>query len=256
MVDVSAIVLSEAILLNDSNNNKQLFINLEPQVCGIPAGEKLLLRLRKIKEMATRLFLQSTVKGSFIATIIGLMWFLYGVFLISEPYKYIVLIFGLVITFFLLRNLIKVRTLGSKMLNPTRLQTNSYKKKVVLTVLNTIAEIILLNIIYYYLIKIGQEKLIIPSISIIVGLHFIPMAIFLRNKQFYISSIPMIISGIIFIILLNKLKENTINIFQSILNALALWLTVVATLKNISKTNFHYNSEEINATLKQNINDA
>lgn len=108
----------------------------------------------------------------------------------------------------------------------------------IFSILNTIAEIILLNLIYYYLIKIGQEKLIIPAITIMVGLHFIPMAIFLRIKQFYISGILMIISGIIFIILSNKLKENTINIFQSILNALALWLTVVATLKNISKTDF------------------
>lgn len=192
-----------------------------------------------IKEMRTRLFLQSTANGLFVGTIIGLMWFFYGVFLISEPYKYILLIFGLVITFFLLRNLRKVRKKGNEMPNPTRLQTNSYKKKVILSILNAIAEIILLNLIYYYLIKIGKENLIIPAISIIVGLHFIPMAIFLRIKQFYISSILMIISGIIFIILSNKLKENTINIFQSIINALALWLTVVATLKNISKTDFH-----------------
>lgn len=189
--------------------------------------------------MGTRQFLKSTATGSFIGIIIGLVWFIYGVFLIYEPYKYILLILGLVITFFLLRNVIKVRKKGNEMLNPTRPQNNSYKKKVLLSIFNTIAEIILLNLICYYLIKIGQEKLIIPAISIIVGLHFIPMAIFLRTKQFYISSILTIISGLLFIILSNKLKENTINIFQSILNALALWLTVAASLKTISKTDFH-----------------
>ncbi|MEO7834831.1 MAG: hypothetical protein ABIR50_05890 [Ginsengibacter sp.] len=192
-----------------------------------------------IKEMGTRQFLKSTATGSFIGIVIGLLWFIYGVSLISEPYKYILLILSLVITFFLLRNVIKVTKKGNEMLTPTRPQTNSYKKKIILSILNAIAEIILLNIVFYYLIKIGQEKLIIPAISIIVGLHFIPMAVFLRIKQFYISSSIMIISGIIFIILSNKLKENTINIFQSILNALALWLTIIASLKNISKSNFH-----------------
>ncbi len=186
--------------------------------------------------MGTRLFLQSTTKGSFIGTIIGLIWFSYGVFLIPGPYKYILLIFGLLFTFFLLR---KVGKKENEMLNVTRLQTNPYKKKTIFFVLNTITEIIFLNIIYYYLIKTGQKKLLIPAISIIVGLHFIPMAIFLRIKQFYISSTIMIISGIIFISLSNNLKENAINILQSILNALALWLTVAASLKNISKTNFH-----------------
>lgn len=79
--------------------------------------------------MGTRQFLKSTATGLFIGTIIGLVWFFYGVFLISEPYKYILLIFGLVITFFLLKNLKKVRKKGNKMLNPTRPQTNSYKKR-------------------------------------------------------------------------------------------------------------------------------
>ena len=56
-----------------------------------------------IKEMDTRLFLQSTTKGSFIGTVIGLIWFSYGVFLIPGYYKYILLVFGLLLTFFLLR---------------------------------------------------------------------------------------------------------------------------------------------------------
>lgn len=189
--------------------------------------------------MSTKLFLKGRANGSIIGTIIGLIWFSYGASLISEPYKLLLIIIGLVITVFLLRNLIKVRRRGNAMPNATRVETKPYKNKIFLSILNAIGEIILLNVVYYYLIKIGQENLIIPAISIVVGLHFIPMAIFLRIKQFYIPSIFMIISGIVFIVLSNKLKENTINIFQSILNAFALWLTVVATLRNISKTNFY-----------------
>lgn len=192
-----------------------------------------------IKEIGIKLFLQSRTKGLLIGTIIGLMWFFYGDFLISEPYKYILLIFGLLISVFLLRKSIKVRKKGNGMPNPSGGQANSYKKKRMLFVLNTIVEIILLNIIYFYLIKTGQEKIIIPVISIIVGLHFLPMAIFLRIKQYYISVILMVISGILFIILSNKLSENAINIFQSILNGLILWLTVAVSLKNISKTDFN-----------------
>jgi hypothetical protein len=185
--------------------------------------------------MGTRLLSQSTTKGSFIGAIIGLLWISYAVSLIPGPYKYILLILGLLVTFFLLRKFEKKR---NEMLDVTRLQTDPNKKKTVLFILNTLAEIIFLNIVYYYLIKIGQKRLLIPAISIIVGLHFIPMAIFLKIRQFYISSSIMIISGIIFIMVSNKLEENAVNILQSILNALALWLTVAASLKDISKANF------------------
>jgi uncharacterized membrane protein YccC len=52
--------------------------------------------------MGTRLLSQSTTKGSFIGAIIGLLWISYAVSLIPGPYKYILLILGLLVTFFLL----------------------------------------------------------------------------------------------------------------------------------------------------------
>lgn len=176
-------------------------------------------------------FLRSRSAGLMVGTVIGFLWIAYGASLTKAPLDFILFIVGLGITILLFS---KIRTIRKMSFIPSNTilqdQSNNRNKRIYF-IINLLIEIALLNLVYYYLTKYHRTDIILFSIAIVVGFHFIPMALFLKIKQYYICATIMILSGFLFIIINNADANLKLQIIQAIISAFALWITVTLSIR-------------------------
>lgn len=196
-----------------------------------------------IKEIGLKQFLKSRSTGLLIGTIIGLLWMLYAASLINPPLNIVIGTLSLAITVSLILKIRVIRRKQKILDKPSPEEKVINKKKRRYFILNFIIEIALLNICYYYLTKYDLTSILLFSISIIVGLHFIPMAVFLKVKQYFICSFIMVFSGIVFILIAGNEKNIDLQIAQIIICGIALWLTVGLSIKDIFVNDFYLNQK-------------
>lgn len=194
---------------------------------------------KSINEIGLKQFLKSRATGMFIGTIIGLFWMLYAATLATLPLNIIITALSLIAAVYLIFKIKIVRKNQKVFDEPNFEEKNRNRKRKIYFLVNFIIEIILLNICFYYLTKYNLNAILIFSIAIIVGLHFIPMAIFLKTKQFYICSAIMIVSGVFFISISNSLENLNFQILQSLVCGIALWLTVGLSIRDTFVNEFY-----------------
>ncbi|SDD94318.1 hypothetical protein [Niabella drilacis] len=188
-----------------------------------------------IEELGIKLFLRKRTSGLFIGTVIGLMWLLYSSSLINSPFRFVLIITGVVISLVAILKISKIRRKNLNFSEPTKDQRSNNKKKSTIFLVNFIVEILLLNFVFYIVNKYHHPEMSIFTIAIVVGVHFIPMAIFLKIKQYYICSIIMILTGILFLLLNTSSNNYYLQILQAIVCAIALWLTVFLSIIQIQQ---------------------
>lgn len=191
-----------------------------------------------IEKIGIKLFLKNRSRGLMIGTIIGFLWLFYGASFLSSPSNIIILILGIIISIPLIYMSVLTRKKSKSCQNPTKIQRDNNRKRRLYFFANVIIEIILLNLVYFYCTKNHFDKSIIFALTIVVGLHFIPMAFFMKIKQYFICSAIMILTGILFLMINNATNNATLILAQSFLNAFALWLTVALSIKEVYKNNF------------------
>lgn len=133
--------------------------------------------------------------------------------------------------------MVKVKRESNTYQNPTDLEKYHNGKRKLYFFINFIIEIVLLNLVYFYCVKNRLEKLGMFFLTIVVRIHFIPMAFFMKIKQYFVCSFLMIAIGILFIVINNAMNNSILVLLQSFLNAIALWLTVALSIKEVNKNN-------------------
>jgi membrane protein implicated in regulation of membrane protease activity len=73
------------------------------------------------------------------------------------------------------------------------------------------------------LILNGQRALVLPAIAIIVGLHFLPLALLLKVRIYYATALLIIVAGVAGLVLDAPLR----NLVTGLTTAGLLWLTCV-----------------------------
>lgn len=89
---------------------------------------------------------------------------------------------------------------------------------------NLAAEIILLNIVFYLIGITGYRAYLIPAISIVVGLHFWPMAVFFRVPSYWLVGALMLIgAGVAVYFIANAPGAPAFAYGEALANAAILW---------------------------------
>ena len=106
-------------------------------------------------------------------------------------------------------------------------QRAASRRSWLLFALNLVGEIVLFNLAFWLLGRSGLVYMI-PVISIIVGLHFVPMARFFRDPAFYWTAGLMIAAAAVTIVALQRGPERLPVGLEAVANALILWGTAAA----------------------------
>lgn len=110
---------------------------------------------------------------------------------------------------------------------PVAPESRANRKVRLLFWLNFIIEIILLNIVFQLLTNGSLEDYLIPAISIIVGIHFVPMAFFMKVRPYFFCAAALVVCAVITMVLL-QLKVASVDFLaaiEAIANAIILWAT-------------------------------
>ncbi len=91
--------------------------------------------------------------------------------------------------------------------------------------LNFVGEIVLLNLAVWLLGRLGGLSYLVPVISIVVGLHFLPMARFFNNPAFTWTAGLMIAVALVVIVTLHTAPNPGAAGLEAAANALILWGT-------------------------------
>jgi len=82
---------------------------------------------------------------------------------------------------------------------------------------------ILIAVVANLLTHNGQRELVLPAVAIIVGLHFLPLAVLLKVRIYYVTALLITLAGVAGLILDAPLR----NLVTGLLTAGLLWLTCV-----------------------------
>ena len=100
-----------------------------------------------------------------------------------------------------------------------------------LFLLNTVGEIVALNIVVYALARFGWMAYLIPGIAVVVGLHFLPMARFFVYPLFYWTGGIMIAAALAAAAVIHAgTLPSTAGGIDAVANALILWGTAAVGL--------------------------
>ncbi|QXQ07859.1 hypothetical protein KX816_07665 [Sphingosinicellaceae bacterium] len=91
--------------------------------------------------------------------------------------------------------------------------------------LNFVGEIVVLNLAVWLLGRLGGLGYLVPIISIVVGLHFLPMARFFNNPAFTWTAALMIAVALVVIMALHAAPDSRAVGLEAAANALILWGT-------------------------------
>ncbi|QYE33473.1 MULTISPECIES: hypothetical protein [Sphingosinicellaceae] len=94
--------------------------------------------------------------------------------------------------------------------------------------LNLVAEIILLNVAVSLLASPDRRAFWIPAISVVVGLHFWPMAVFFRVRSYWFVGGAMIaIAAVVSFVVINHPDSTSAAVHgEGLGNALVLWIAL------------------------------
>ncbi|ANH83216.1 hypothetical protein A8C56_21550 [Niabella ginsenosidivorans] len=111
------------------------------------------------EKIGIKQFLKKRITGLLAGTITGLMWFLYGLSFLSAPLNFMLLIPGIGIGIFYFSRILVVRKMSRALPDPDNSQKASARKNRLLFLLNLIVEILLLNLVYFYLIQLYDSEI-------------------------------------------------------------------------------------------------
>ena len=153
-----------------------------------------------------------------VAALIGAGWAIYAAQALTGAMRATAIVAsGLIAIAIIVRILVDRRTSP----NASRRRPDSRR----VFVLAVIGEIVLLNIAAQILLRIGRMDLLIPAISFVVGLHFLPLAWGYGDRRFLSIGGAMIAGAITAFALIAQRHWSAaaIGAVESLVNALILW---------------------------------
>jgi hypothetical protein len=169
--------------------------------------------------------LKGRARGVIVGSLIAFGWAAYGASGLPSSARYILMIGAALVSAALIVAGVGLLRRARSMPTATSAQLLASKRTWRWFWLNLVGEIVLLNIAVNLLAAPDLRKYWIPAISIVVGLHFWPMASFFRTRSYWYVGAAMMIVGVLasFLIAYQYAAASTIVCVEAFCNAIILW---------------------------------
>ncbi|HET8881029.1 MAG TPA: hypothetical protein VFM56_02545 [Solimonas sp.] len=180
--------------------------------------------------------LRSRGIGTRIGTLIGVGWLAYGLSLLGGVARIPIAIAGLVIAAVLLQRARRLLAASRDLPAPDAAQRTANRRVWVRFWINFVFEIVLLNLAINLLAAPSLHVYWIPAISLVVGLHFLPMARFLDVPSYWACGGAMMLLAAATALALHRdwMAPNLLVATEAMLNAAILWATALHGLRAIA----------------------
>lgn len=183
--------------------------------------------MRSAMQRSPAQFIRSRGIGARVGTLIGAGWMVYGLLGFPNTVRVVVGLAGLVAVIFLLvtsrRLIASARTLPA----PNAAAQSAHRRVWTLFWINLALEIVLLNVVIYLLAQPALHIYWIPAISLVVGLHFLPMASFFNVPSYWPCGLVLMgAAGAVTLVLRSGVASPGLYVAgEALFNALILWAT-------------------------------
>lgn len=171
--------------------------------------------------------LRSRGIGTRVGTLIGVAWLAFGVSVMADTARIAIAIVGVVIAALLLQRSRRLIAASRRLPAPDDAQRKANRKVWIKFWINFVFEIVLLNVAINLLSAPAQQVYWIPAISLVVGLHFLPMARFMNVPSYWACGGALMLgaAATAFAIHMRVAEPTMLVALEAIFNALVLWAT-------------------------------
>lgn len=165
--------------------------------------------------------------GAWVGTLIGIGWLVYGLRWFPEAVRFVFGLAGLAVAIVLLVASRRLIAAARRLPAPDAAARAANRRIWVLFWINFAVEIALLNIAIKLLAQPALHIYWIPAISLVVGLHFLPMARFFGVPSFVACGAAMIgvAAAVAFVIQTGVDAPQLYVAGEALANAVILWVT-------------------------------
>ena len=175
--------------------------------------------------------------GCRVGTLIGAGWLAYGLSTLPNSIRVPGGLIGIVAVVFLLRSSRHLIAMSRSLPPATAAEQAAGRRTWRWFWLNLVAEIVLLNVAINLLAQPALHIYWIPAISLVVGLHFLPMARFFEVPSYWVCAGVMMGVAALTVIALrtSMVSPTTLAASEGIMNALILWATAAWSLRTATR---------------------
>lgn len=194
--------------------------------------------MRSVTKRSQSQIMRSRGIGAFVGTLIGGGWMAYGLLWFPDIVRFFVGLVGLVAVVILMaasrRLVASARNLPAS--NAAAQSTN--RRVWTLFWINFVVEIALLNVAIALLADPAMHVYWIPAISLVVGLHFLPMARFFSVPSYWVCGAVMIgVAGTTTLVLRSDVASPELYAAaEALINAVILWSTAAWGIRTARST--------------------
>lgn len=194
--------------------------------------------MRSVTKRSQSQIMRSRGIGAFVGTLIGGGWMAYGLLWFPDIVRFFVGLVGLVAVVILMaasRQLVA----SARNLPASNAAAQSTNRRVwTLFWINFVVEIALLNVAIALLADPAMHVYWIPAISLVVGLHFLPMARFFSVPSYWVCGAVMIgVAGTTTLVLRSDVASPELYAAaEALINAVILWSTAAWGIRTARST--------------------
>ncbi len=174
--------------------------------------------------------LRGRANGVMVGSLIAFGWAFYAASGFAPASRYILIAIAAGVAVSLLIAGAKIMRIARSLPSATAAQTQARRRVWRWFWLNLLAEIVLLNIAITLLAAPDLRAYWIPAISVVVGLHFLPMATFFRAQSYWFGGAAMIaVAAAVTIFITHDPRNTSVMVHgEAIANAIILWCALAA----------------------------
>lgn len=163
--------------------------------------------------------------GALVGTLIGVGWMAYGLRPFPDIVRDLGGLAGFVTAVWLLVASLKLIASAKELPAPNDASQSANRRVWTLFWINFVVEIVLLNVAIGFLAQPALHIYWIPAISLLVGLHFLPMASFFRVPSYWLCGAAMIgVAGATTLVLRSGVASPELyTAGEALVNAVILW---------------------------------
>ena len=188
---------------------------------------------------SARQIVRSRGIGCWVGSLIGAGWMAYGLSFLPNFVRVPLGLIGLVIVVFLLRWSRQILASSRNLPEASSVEHVASRGAWKWFWVNLVAEIVLLNVAVNLLAAPAQRIYWIPAISLVVGLHFLPMARFFRVPSYRVCGGAMVTVAALTTLAVRSAflaAPLVLVAIEAIVNAFILWATAAWGLQTTSAT--------------------
>lgn len=192
--------------------------------------------MKPIAQRSPSQILRSRAIGARVGSLIGVAWLAFGVSLLGNSARVPIAIIGVVIAAVLLQRARRLIAASHQLPAPDEMQKRANRTVWMKFWINFVFEIVLLNVAINLLAAPAQQVYWVPAISLVVGLHFLPMARFMNVPSYWLCGVALMLGAAASAtaIAMSVTAPTLLVSLESIFNAMVLWATAAWAVRAVA----------------------